>query len=229
MAEKTRQNRDDTKYKSEAYNIIIRPSSGVENITIEMNKSLRASSDCFFALGPNTYPHVTLFQAQFPVRNLDAIKESVRKIAESNRPFVIQMGDVVHHSDYGLNGFVFWNCAEGKDSQLALLQKQVLRDTNKLREGLLLPSIAAMDQSKLTEEQRSVINEYGSSPPMIMPYESGPVPFHITIGRIKDSKLETKAIDKKTVTFIVDKISIGRLGEHGIVTEILDEFDLKRN
>lgn len=73
--------------ESEGYNIIIRPDEKVRSIAIELSKRLNSSFDCYFVLGRDIHPHITLFLAQFPVKNLDKLRERVSKIASSHSTF----------------------------------------------------------------------------------------------------------------------------------------------
>lgn len=134
-----------------------------------------------------------------------------------------------HFSNNIARGYVPWNCAYKDDSQFSRLQEDVIKETNPLREGMIFPDLISLAKEKFTKTQSQVVAKYGSLPPNIIIFDNGPMLFHITISKIRSSNVETpEIIKRKSVRFTASSISIGRLGENGTVTQILDEFRLKR-
>jgi 2'-5' RNA ligase len=208
--------------ETEGYNVIIIPSKTVGDTAIRLSKRLSRSFDTYFTLdGKTRYPHITIYQSRFPRRNFEALKESIREISATHEPFHVRMSEIVYCSDYACRGFVSWLCKYRQDSTLVAIQRDVLRRLKPLREGLMPSGVASLDKRRLTANQRSSIKRYGSLVPNLA------FPFHITIGRIRDVRIGTrKANETNEASFLAENIAIGRLGEHGVVNEILEDFEL---
>jgi len=203
---------------STGLNIIILPDEKVKQTSIELSRKLTSKYDTYFSLdGARYHPHITIYQLQFPDKNFDKLNTLIREIASATKPITVQLGAIIHCAEYPNNGFVSWNCEYNHN--LIDLQRRVLEIANSLREGLVTAGIGALDRSKLTPDEIHSIDTNGSLLPNLL------FPFHITIGRIRDSKEKTKEImPRREMSFLAEKIFIGKLSEHGIVSEILEEY-----
>jgi len=199
--------------KSIALNIIYLPDEKTRNKAIELSQKLAARLPREYILNPkNPLPHITIYQGLFPIRNQEKVKEAVRQIASQSKPFEITMNEFTVDV---VRGFVWWNCL--KTSRLAEIHKETLKEANPLREGLI-PEVIKAYQASI--EEKNEIKKYGSiiNPP------------HITISRLKNPDDGEKVLkilgEGEHSVFRVNRIALGRMGDHGTVTEIIESFPL---
>ncbi|HLC39345.1 MAG TPA: hypothetical protein VJJ76_00495 [archaeon] len=199
-------------------NAILLPDETVKQASIEMSQKLSLKYDVLFTLdGIRYHPHITIYQALYPERNYRIIVDGLREVASSKKQVGVNMREIVYYpfSRYSARGFVHWNCESNQD--LLELQKRVLDVANPLREGLIPEGLLKMEKRKLVDSEVQSINTTGS-----LPY-----PFHITITRLRDSRISGWSIPRKKMSFTTNKLYLGRLGDHGTVVEILKEFPFR--
>ena len=162
------------------------------------------------------FPHISIYQARFPKRNLASIQDAVRKLSSTVQPITLRLNDVT--IDY--DTFIWWNA--DKTPELLSLQREVIERINPMREGMLAPTLATLTNVPL-EEQES-IRMYGYANVGASRYRP-----HITITRAKrpqDATEMLKALGKRSATFRTTGIIVGYLGDHGIVSGIVEEFPI---
>lgn len=198
-------------------NIAILPDSERRNKAIELSKKLASKVPSYFVLdGEHFHPHFTVYQAHYPVRNLEKLKIALYEIARRLKDLEITMTDFkVSHET-----FVFWSCLKTED--LISAQKEAIGIANPLREGLILPQLK--DGRVESEGDKEDIRNYGSL--LIGPrYEP-----HITITRIKNPKDSDKVLEilgeAKRETFRPESLVLAYLGDHGTVTKIIEKVNL---
>jgi hypothetical protein len=70
-----------TAFKS--YNVALFPSAAVKHQTIEWSKSVSRHFKTKYVLDGQTYhPHITLYQAYYPIVNLEIVQENLARVAE---------------------------------------------------------------------------------------------------------------------------------------------------
>lgn len=202
--------------ESTALNIIYLPDEATRNKAIELSRKILSDLPVEFILGQGTIPHITIYQASFPTRNLQRVKEIVKEISSEIEPFQVEMGPFFVNV---VRGFVWWNCI--KSDQLVRVHWKTIDSLNPLREGLIP---ATLKNYPATEEEEMELKNYGA---FLMGKRYPP---HITLTRLKnpeDEKRVFKILGKEERSvFTADKIAIGLMGDHGTVTEIIEEFPL---
>lgn len=199
-------------------NIAILPSDEIIAQAIAMSERIAKEVGSMFVLNPNTLiPHITVYQAQYPSRNIDKVKNIVRDLSLEQTLFEIKL-DVITVSH---ETFLFWNCE--KSLILQSLQGKAVELANPLREGLIPSSF--VDIEGLSEGDRYDVKHFGAL--LIGPrYEP-----HITITRLKrkeDAEKAIKILDtSKKLSFKPKALILGYLGEHGTVTGIAENFRFK--
>jgi 2'-5' RNA ligase len=201
--------------QSTSLNIAILPSTEVAAQAIEMSKKILTEMGSRYLLGFKTLiPHITVYQAQYPNKNIAKLKNIIEKFVLDLPSFRINLDAItVSHGT-----FLFWNCEKNKVIQD--IHEKVVALANPLREGIVLSQLA--DRTNLTPEDKSDIEKFGAL--LIGPrYEP-----HITITRLNRENDAEKAIkllsDTKNILFKPKSIILGYLGDHGTVTEIIEEF-----
>src|SRR5712691_9800192 len=101
-------------------NVVLFPSAAVEHRAIEWSKRVSRHFKTKYVLdGQTYYPHITLYQAHYPIDNLAIVQENLAKVAEKVSQFDIDM-----HNFSVLSGFIFYDAT--KSTELLTLHHTVL-------------------------------------------------------------------------------------------------------
>lgn len=197
--------------ESVTLNIILLPDEQTRNKAIELSRNLSNKVPTYFSLNPqNPLPHMTIYQALFPSKNQEKVKDIIKKITSQYEPLEIAMDQFVANV---VNEFVWWNSL--KTDSFENIQNEIIRETNPLREGLIAEGLKTY---KVTPEQKDQIEKYGA----ILTHP------HITITRLKDAKYGQRTLEilghPQKLQFKAESIALGYLGEHGTVTGIIESF-----
>lgn len=199
----------------EKLNLVILPDKKSNKISIDLSKKLSEKFKTFFILdGVELYPHISLYHVLFPIKNHGKIVEKIKSLAENTKPFNISLNRVTFEN---FSKVLHWKCE--LTPELASLHKRLIEDINPLREGVYENYL-----KDCTEEEKKNIEKYGYIHALEL-YDP-----HITITRFDDRE-EIKSVLTQLPPsiermFDVSKIHLGKLGDHGTVTEILEEFPL---
>lgn len=193
-------------------NVVILPDDKVRDMAIEMSRKAREIGQTNFILdGRRLFPHITVYQARFPENNVDRIKAYLKTIAERLSPFEVSLGKTSRWNNY-----IFWDTEA--TNEFMHLNKSVIYQLNPLRENLVLKGL---EGKKWNMSETYSIQNYGS---LLAGKDFTP---HITIAAAKtdqDAQRIAQEMRPKIAKFAASKIALGRLGEFGTVTEILEEF-----
>ena len=202
----------------ETLNIAILPSDDVASQAIEMSKKIASEIGSRFVLNLNSLiPHITMYQAQYPSKNMDKLKDVAKGLSMDQESFEIKFeGITVSHET-----FLFWKCE--KSPVLQNFQNKAVELANPLREGCVPDSLK--DVTGLSEGDKYDVEHFGAL--LIGPrYEP-----HITVTRLCRKNDAEKAIkilsDTKELSFRPKGLILGYLGEHGTVTEIIENYRFK--
>jgi len=200
---------------SEMLNAVILPDETVNKEAIKLSQKFIKKFDTYFVLDGNRfYPHITLYQTGFPHKNYGIVVEAIRQIASEAKSFEVAMNGF----SLSATTFISWNCVITKE--LRTLHEKIIVALNPLRG----PPPSFYKGLGFTELQIKSIENYGY-PAAINLYSP-----HITITRIKDenqAESVKRELRQHKMSFEIDAIYLGRLGDHGTVTEILEEFPFK--
>jgi len=203
---------------SASVNVIIVPDNSTLQKVRALGKILGENYESYYTIADITFiPHATIYQAQYPVRNLEKVKDELTKITESFKPFDVSLGPYQN-----FHGYIWWNISENEG--LNRLHKQIVDRLNPLREGLLLPhftSVGYKTGEKFTEKEAEIVRKYGSP---VVDYLFQP---HITLARLKKDIEESdlyRTLGKAESSFYVSEILIGEMGDHGTLIKILERY-----
>lgn len=197
-------------------NIVILPDTKVAHIAIGKSKKLGKEFEIEFVLDTTKYrPHITLYQAHFPLHNMDLLKDRLSEIAANTKPFAVNLNsfEILYRT------FVFWNCVKTKVMQK--LHEKIVSELNPLRKGLIKPDLIG-EMENFAGEDRDEIKTYGS---LLIGPRYHP---HITITRLvnpEDGKQAIESLGKrKQAAFELNNFSLTYLGPHGTVPEIIETY-----
>ena len=200
-------------------NIIILPPAEVAKRAMFWSRSIASTYTADFVLdGKQFYPHITLYQAAYPDKNIPKVGKMLTSLVKNIKPFQ------VHASAFSsLVGFIFLNFV--KSQEFVSLHKQIVAACNPLREGESIPS----ERNNLTDPAvpefiKYSIRTYGSALAMeaYMP--------HITITRLRNfSEIDSarKKLKYVDISFGVNSVYLANIGLDGTVNEIFKEIPFR--
>ncbi len=199
-------------------NIATLPDKKVQEKAIQLSTKIAKQFPTEFILNTTNFlPHITVYQAHFPVKNIDKIKSTLREALGKLRPVKISLDDFsVSHKT-----FLFWNCR--RTEELTTTQRQIIEKLNPLREGLVLPHLANVEG--ISEEDALDISNYGS---LLIGPRYKP---HITITRLRkaidgEQALQVLKSENTKDSFTSNSLVLAYLGNHGTVNGVIRSFAL---
>ncbi len=209
---------DKTEPKS-ALNIVLLPDKIVHGEAVLCSTRLSRNFETEFTLDSRLFlPHITLYQGYFPDRNIDVLFEELRKfpVWGEDAEIVMKNFQVSHGT------FVFWEAV--KSPFITGLHEMIVGSANRLREGNIPFNIQEM-MGNLPEEEREMVKKTGGilNLDLFNP--------HITLTRLKSAKDGKNALDylrgSQPSKFSPQALYVGKLGDHGTVSEIVEEIFYK--
>lgn len=198
-------------------NIAILPDEEVSMQAIELSKKLAKKLSTTYVLNPpNLYPHITIYQAHYPNKNIEALKEVLNKVAAETDRLPVEMNGIkISHGT-----FVFWNCVKTK--ALFELQARTIRLADPLRNDLVIPQLK--DRTNLTPGDEYDIKTYGS---LLIGERYKP---HFTLTRLVNpedaDKVKEIIGEGKRAIFVPSSLVLGHLGADGTITRIIEKVPL---
>ncbi len=202
--------------QSASLNIAILADEQIAGQAIDLSRQLAGSYPTQFVLDQERFfPHITVYQAHFPLKNIPLIEKVLSEVTSQTNPFDIVMGEFSVRFDT----FLFWLSQKSKDLQA--LHEQIVESTNYLRENLILPHLA--DVTGMSEADRSDMKNYGALGigPRYAP--------HMTITRLSNNKDISNVlaqVERRRAIFRVNELILGNLGDHGTVNGVINTFTL---
>ena len=198
-------------------NIVLLPDEKTKRQVIEWSKSIAEQFDTYFVLdGQTLLPHITLYQARYPIKNQPKIEEKIKIVAESSTPFTVSMTGFSGHW-----GFLFADVEVS--NELRGLHDRIVDELNPLREGEIASTVKGL--TGLTKEQEEAVEKFG----YIYAKDTFTVP-HITITRLKNPDQIEQAIKSITpalFSFETRVIALAQTGEHGTCPQPMRTFEIK--
>lgn len=202
--------------ESKSFNIVIYPPADISRKAINISKKLKKGGGLFILDHKNYFPHITLYMAEFPIKNVPKIKKLLNEFTTETKPF--QINSLKYRQDK--DGYIDINYSKSKN--IDKLQKKIITILNPLRDGLIRPK----DEARMNEynkAQQCNIKRYG--------YRSIGVNFfpHLTLTKLeKFNKSIFTNIDKQNFSFKVDKIGFFYLDDYGTCHKLIEIFDFSK-
>ncbi len=199
--------------KSITLNIAIFPPETVSRKAMLLSRQLKQHSGMFILDGKNFHPHVTIYLAEFPKKNLKKIQLAVKKIAAGCKTFLLKS------TEYSQNANLYIAVGFKNSKEIYGLHKKIVTDLNPLREGLLRQK----DINRLKEfskEAQKNLTEYGYNNALKKYFP------HLTFSKLADDNKEAiKRLPKMDFSFLAEKIVIFQSGDH---QKILAELNFSK-
>ncbi len=200
--------------ESKSFNIVIYPPVDISKKAISISKKLEEKGGLFVLNGKKYFPHITVYMAEFPVKNIPKIRKMLRDFAVKTKPFRITSSKYRQVED----GYIDVSYKKSKD--IEELQKKIIALLNHLREGLLrLKDEARMNEYNKAQQHNIKLYGYRSVGEEFFP--------HLTFTKLeKFDKSAFLNIGKLNFSFKVDKIGFFHLGDYGTCHKLIEIFDL---
>ena len=199
-------------------NVVLFPDEKTRQTVIKWSNDLSQKFDTYFILdGINFNPHITLYQARYPVKNQEELMKRIERFVEKSHPFTVTMTGFSEHW-----GFIFADVEVSP--QLRTIHDSVVDSLNELREGEIASTVKGL--TDLTKEQKDAVDKYG----YIYAKDTFTVP-HITLTRLKDPKQKDAALRSlealSPFSFVARTIAIAPTAEHGTCPQPIKTFYIK--
>ncbi len=202
------------KKKIEFFNIVIYPPAEVSKRAIIVSKELKKKNSLYVLDDKNYFPHITLYMAAFPLKNIRKVKELLKQFAPKIKSFKITS------SKYRQNIDGYIDVVYKKSKNINELQKKIINLLNPLREGQMIEN-DEVQISEMTKAEQNNLKFYGFR------RIGGHFFPHLTFSKLeKFDKSALSYIDKLNFSFKVNKIGFFYLGDYGTCRKLIEIFDL---
>ncbi|UCD04566.1 MAG: 2'-5' RNA ligase family protein [Candidatus Woesearchaeota archaeon] len=201
-------------------NVAFKPPEEVIEKAINLSQEVSKNKEVFFILdGIQFHPHITIYSPKFPKSNLNKVLEIVEEIAKNTSRVEFQVKNIRVYKRFISVNFNY-------SLDVKSLHEEIVAKLNPLREGCIRKEYEEGSDyhMKFSSEQKENIKKYGYPESMNL-YKP-----HLTIIRLKEESLAgevVKSIKWDIPQFIVDKIAVYEMGEHGTCRALVKEFNLK--
>ncbi|MBI4176027.1 MAG: 2'-5' RNA ligase family protein [Candidatus Aenigmarchaeota archaeon] len=183
-------------------NIVIQPSPEISRKAILICRELKKYGVFFTLDGEHYYPHITLYVTEFPVKNIEKIKQTLERMASETKPFKVEP------EKYRQNRRGWIDVSYRRTGEVLNLHKEVIRLLNPLREGLVRQKYAEQT-SKLSYNKQMNLAKYG------FPLAFSLYVPHMSFTRFKDThKRLVSMLPNQDFSFVADRIGLFRINEN---------------
>ena len=195
-------------------NIAIIPPKNISKRAISISRALAKKRTLFTLDGKNYFPHLTIYMTEFPVKNINVVKDLLKQALNSASSFKINSSG--YRNDK--SGFIDVNFKRNKS--ITHLQRKIITVLNPLREGLIRKSDKEkFKQLSKAEKRNLMLCGYRSISSNYSP--------HLTLTRFKEfDKNAISGIKKYDFSFHVKEIGFFKSGKHGACRKLLAKFKL---
>ena len=181
-------------------NIAITPEAAVLRQAIALSKQFRAEQERFILNKTSHIPHITIYRAKFPEKNIPAILDAIRKLTHKF-PHLRLTADSYRQTKNNYMEVMY-----KKIKMLARLQKELIQSINHLRENM-----PYNQELHYTKTEKRNLERYG--------YESAFKNFepHLSLTRfpIAAGKLDTRNLPSlKNFSFHTETLDVFLLSKH---------------
>ncbi|MFH1226085.1 MAG: 2'-5' RNA ligase family protein [bacterium] len=200
--------------KSNSFNIAIAPPLEIIKKATRESQKLKNEGG-LFVLNQTLYSsHLTIYMTEFPLKNIEQIKNLLKKISLETKSFKLVSNGYRQNPD----GYI--DVSYKPPRELKILQKKIITALNPLREGL----IRKKDQEGLKNmkgQGAQNIKRYGSY------FAFSNYRPHLTLTKLPNYKADAlKKLKPQNFSFMVKQIVIFYLGEYGSCKKQLAKFNL---
>lgn len=200
-------------------NIAFRVPKEVENEALRIAASLAKTKDSFFFLdGITALPHISLYAPVVSEKNVDEVLQVVEEKAKEIEQLYVTLKEIAE-------GQGFITLEFGLTPDIKKAQDAIVRAVEPFREKVVEEKfVGGVDYAmNLSQGSLQSIEKYGSVG--IVNYHP-----HITLLQVIDpidAKLTKRKVLWSIPRFLVSKIGVFAMGDHGVCTELIEEFPLK--
>lgn len=205
------------------YRIIFVPGKELIKIVVDLANEISKLGNIYFKVDEKSFfSHITIYKAEFPIRNGKEIFRVLNKCSKEIKCFILKFNQFYAESGWLGLGFK-------KNKQVYETHKKIVKRLNPLRKGHIQNKYLDIqdDTDNFSGKQRSYVKKYGY--PLVMS-EYRP---HLSLLRFVDENVADTVAEKynnKKIIIddsLVKEIAIVQGGEHGTVNEYIEKISLK--
>jgi len=195
------------------------PKDTTERVIVLSKEIGRKTEPVFILDGIQFHPHITIYSPEYPESNIDKVLKILKEIADRTTKIQLTFQEIKSHDGY--IGIYFELSPEIKS-----LHKEIVVELNPLRHNYLREEhrLRVDYQMDFSPAQLENIAKYGYPDAMNL-YRP-----HLTIIRLKNESLAeeiVKNIKWETPRFLIEKLALYKMGEHGTCKKLVEEFLFK--
>lgn len=196
-------------------NVALSLSPNIANNAIRISRELKSQGGLFVLDQKTHKPHLTFYMSDFPVKNIPAINNFLKKTAKKFRPILLEPRSFRQKKD----GFV--DITFKMNSGIQEFQRELVFKLNPFREGL--PAHAERKGEFNKSEQKNIQRfGYPEIAPRFYP--------HLTFTRLKPDARSKKinfSWKKELFAGRVNKFSLFEVGQFGTCRKVIGTYVLK--
>ncbi len=205
--------------------IVLLPDLETQRILYDLVSSIAVTKELQLKLDKNHLPHITLYFAEFPSKNVDLITKTVNEISGKTKLITLNFKEL--YTSWGYVGINFKITADLGKLHLLLLKKINLYREMKIRDKYQ----DEIDEGFYNKTQIKLIKTYG------YPFVKKLYQPHINILKIDNDDEARGVLNNIKLKFehtlvnqnyVFNKIALCPGGEHGSVTKILQQFNIAK-
>ncbi len=200
--------------------VVLLPDEKLQQDAISLAETLTRDNQLFHIDGVKYLPHLTVYMASYPEKNIKAVYETIRNISQQLSNASLDYG--TFYTGWGYVGIGF-----KREAKLLSINEAIVKSLSPLREGHLREKYTSeIAANKFTPRQLEYIKTFGNE------YVFDEYEPHLSLCRysnVEGAKKITSDLNKSSAfsSGTVTKIAIAESGPNGTCTSILEEFPLK--
>jgi len=202
--------------ESTSLNIEISPTAEISQKAVKISQTFKPRGSLFTLDNKNYFPHITLYMAEFPIKNIKEILKTLEQLTSKTNSFKIKSTKYEQDSD----GYIYVDYQLSEN--IKKLQVNIIRLLNPLREGLTREK-DKLRMSKYSQAQQKNVRLYG--------YRSVDNEFnpHLTFTKLETfDKTALSLIPEYNFSFEATKIGLFHLGDYGTCHKPIKIFNLSK-
>ncbi len=197
--------------QSKTFNIAIVPTQAVAQ---KAERASRQAKGFFLLDGKTKYPHVTVYMAEYPAKNISQLKKIVSDLAKNAKSFNLkaQSINLTIHGYFDVSFF--------KSAAIKKLHKAVIQKANKFRINSLNPEYKKRFKDfSAIQKKNAKIYGYHDLLSLYRP--------HLTFSKIAGTKKPKIGFKPNDFSFRANRIALFEAGPHGTAVKLIKLFNIR--
>jgi len=177
----------------------------------------------FILDGKNFYPHITIYPADYPAKNLQYILDGIENVSTRFKPVKMIFSKIEYHGGYIMVYFE-------QTPEIQELHKRIVETLDGFRDNYIndkYSDLEYLDVKGFNNLEKENIKKYGY--PYVMDCYYHPHLSLIKLEDVEDVKTIIDSIDWDIESFDINKLVLHKIAENGAAVEIIKKFNLDKH